>query len=228
MLSSGTNLKYVAVARSSDQVIIASYVADKNDLNRSSYLSSVEEVLKAPDFQYKVSQGSRYRLSGEVNAFYFTIDNNQLVYACIAAMNYPERLVFPMLNKIASEFSTSLGQRSLTAGTDELSKSSEKIFAKNLSEYEKPEDKDKLSSVMSKVEDVKMTMHDNIDGMMRNLDHSEQVEQTTAKLHEQAKIFDSQARTIKRQEQWKNIKLSLIIGGIALLVLILIIVSAKN
>ena len=68
-------------------------------------------------------------------------------------------------------------------------------------------------------------MHSNIDGMLRNLDQTEQVEKTTAKLHEQAKLFDQQARIIKRQEQWKNLKLTLLIGGIILIVIIILVVS---
>lgn len=95
-------------------------------------------------------------------------------------------------------------------------------------EYDDPTKKDKLAAVQSKVEDVKLTMHSNIDGMLKNLEHTDQVEKTTAKLHEQAKLFDQQARTIKRQEQWKNLKLTLLIGGIVLIVIIVLVVSLVN
>ena len=222
------NIKYVAVARANDQVIIASHVASKGDTNVSQYENSVKEVLSAPDFQYKVTQGSRYRLVGEVNAFNFTVDQQQFVYICITAIKYPERLVFPMLNSLAPKFKQEAGERALQCNPNELSKKVEGVFVNLLNEYDDPTKKDKLSSVMSTVEGVKLTMHNNIDGMLRNLDQTEQVERTTAKLHEQARLFDSQARTIKRQEQWKNMRMSLLIGGVALLIFILIIVSLTN
>ena len=217
------NIKYLAVARASDQVIVASFVAFKNDANLSQYQNSVKEVLNAPDFQYKVTQGSRYRLVGEVNAFNFTVDQQQLVYICITAINFPERMIFPMLNELAPKFKKELGEKALQCNPDELSRKAEGIFSAMVTEFDDPTKKDKLSSVMSKVEDVKLTMHNNIDGMLRSLDQSEQVERTTAKLHEQARLFDNQARTIKRQEQWKNMKMSLLIGGVVLLIVILLI-----
>lgn len=221
-------MKYLAVARASDQVVIASYLALKSDTNVSQYESSVKEVLGAPDFQYKVTQGSRYRLVGDVNAFNFTTDEHQFVYICIAAISYPERLIFPMLNDLAPNFKQEFGQQARTCGANELSRKTEAVFNKAVAEYDDPAKKDKLSSVMSKVEDVKLTMHNNIDGMLRNLDQTEQVERTTAKLHEQARMFDNNARTIKRQEQWKNMKLTLLIGGIAVFIVVLFAISMTD
>lgn len=204
---------------------MSTYASIKNDTNIASYESSVKEVLEAPDFQFKVTQGSRYRLVGEVNAFNFTIDDKQIVYICITTIKYPERLVFPMLKELSPKFQEACGDKIAAATPNQLSKKCEPIFLKLVKEYDDASKKDKLSSVMSKVEDVKLSMHNNIDGMLRNLDQTERVEKTTAKLHEQARLFDSQARTIKRQEQWKNMKLTLMIGGIAVLILILLVIA---
>lgn len=219
------NIKYVAVARSSDQVTVASYMPEKGDHNSDQYHNAVQEVLSAPDFQYKVTPGSRYRLVGDINAFNFTTDAQQRVYIVITTIDYPERLVFPLINEIIPQFKQELGDKALTCEGNALTKKTEPLFSKLVNEYDDPSKKDKLSAVISKVEDVKLTMHSNIDGMLRNIDHTEQVEKTTAKLHEQAKLFDQQARDIKRQEQWKNMKIMLIIGGIVSIVLIVIIVT---
>lgn len=73
------NIKYVAVARSSDQVTVASYMPERGDHNSDQYHNAVQEVLSAPDFQYKVTPGSRYRLVGDINAFNFTTDAQQRV-----------------------------------------------------------------------------------------------------------------------------------------------------
>lgn len=178
--------------------------------------------MSAPDFQSKVTQGSRYRLVGELNAFNFTVDGS-LVFICITSLQYPERLVFTLLNDLAPKFKANLGSSAETSLAGGLDKKAQNMFSATVKEYNDPTKKDKLSSVMSKVEDVKLTMHNNIDGMLRNLDQTEQVEQTTAKLHEQARLFDNQARTIKRQEQWKNMKLTIMIGGIFVFMVILLV-----
>lgn len=146
----------------------------------------------------------------------------------ITTIDYPERLVFPLINDIIPQFKQEHGDKALTCEANALTKKTEALFSKLVKEYDDPTKKDKLSAVISKVEDVKLTMHSNIDGMLRNIDHTEQVEKTTAKLHEQAKLFDQQARTIKRQEQWKNMKLMLIIGGIVVVVLIIIIAALAS
>jgi len=225
MEGSGRNIKYVAVARSTDQVTVASYMPEKGDHNSDQYLNAVQEVLSAPDFQYKVTPGSRYRLVGDINAFNFTTDAQQRVYIVITSIDYPERLVFPMINDIIPAFKQDFGDKALTCEANALNKKTESMFSKLVEEYDDPAKKDKLSAVIAKVEDVKLTMHSNIDGMLRNIDHTEQVEKTTSKLHEQAKLFDQQARTIKKQEQWKNMKMMLVIGGISAIVLIIIIIS---
>ena len=165
---------------------------------------------------------------GQVNAFNFTTDDKQFVYICIAAISYPERLVFPLLNELSKKFVLANEATAKTCGAGELSKKTNSLFSQFVTEYDDPTKKDKLSSVKAKVEGVKLTMHNNIDGMLRNLDQTEQVERTTAKLHEQARMFETNAGIIKRQEQWKNMKLTLIIGGIAVIILILIFVSLFN
>lgn len=98
------NIKYVAVARAADQVTVASYMPEKSDHNSEQYQNAVQEVLSAPDFIYKVTPGSRYRLVGDINAFNFTTDAQQRVYVVITLISYPERLVFPLINEIVPLF----------------------------------------------------------------------------------------------------------------------------
>lgn len=218
------NIKFVAVGRASDGELAAAYVAQKGDYEVDKYHNACREVLGAPDFQYKVTPGSRYRMVGDLMAFNFTTDVQQRVYIVITVANYPERLVFPMINELIPQFKQEFGDRALTCEKGALNKKVESMFSKLVKEYDDPSQKDKLSQVANKVEDVKLTMHSNIDSMLRNIDKSEQIETDTQRLQDQARLFDKQAATLKRREQWKNMRLSLIIGGIILLILIILIV----
>ena len=186
----------------------------------------MREVLKAPDFQYKVTPGSRYRLVGDVNAFNFTTDNQNRVYIVITATTYPERLAFPMINELLRKFKEANGDRSLHCAEQALSKKCAATFKALCDDYEDPTRKDKVAAVAAQVDDVKLTMHKNIDGMLSNLEKANKIEEDTKRLQDQAKLFDKQARTLKRREQCKNWKLTCIIGGLILLVLIIILWSA--
>ncbi|GBG32148.1 Vesicle-associated membrane protein 7 [Hondaea fermentalgiana] len=225
----GRNIMFVAVARATDKVIVASFVARDGDYNKPQYFNTVNEVLSAPDFESKVAPGSRYRLVGDVNAFNFTTDQQQRVYVAITTSEYPERLVFPMLNEVIKRFQAELGDRVATAQEGGLNKKAKSLFSAVVRDYDDPSKKDKLSAVQSKVNDVKLTMQSNIDGMLRNLDKTERIETDTQALQDQARLFDTQATRLHRSERWKSIKLTLIIGSIILVVLIILIVSlARN
>merc|ERR1712192_28205 len=106
-----------------------------------------------------------------------------------------------------------------------LNKAAEGLFSSLVKDYQDPSSKDKLSSIQSQVEDVKVTMGSNIQGMLRNLKTTENIEDDTKRLQDQARLFDRQAATLKRREQWKHWKLNMLIGGIILLVIIILGVS---
>lgn len=222
------NILFVAVARASDGVLVASYLPQKGDYNVDKYHNAVQEVLSAPDFQYKVTPGSRYRLVGDVNAFNFTTDVQQRVYIVITMADYPERLVFPMINDLIPKFRQEFGEKALTCQQGHLNRKVESLFSKLVDEYDDPASKDKIASVQAKVDDVKIAMSKNIDGMLANMEKTENIETDTQRLQDQARLFDKQASTLKRREQWKNWKLSLIIGSIILIILIILIVTLAN
>ena len=60
---------------------------------------------------YSTYAGSRYRLVGDINAFNFTLDNQQRVYIVITAKDYPERLVFDMINQFIPSFKKDCGDK---------------------------------------------------------------------------------------------------------------------
>lgn len=214
----------MAVARANDGVIVASHVAQKDDFDHGKYRSACEEVISAPDFRHKVVSGSRYRMVGDFMAFNFTTDPQNRVFIVITAAEYPERLVFPMINSVAEEFTKSFGPGSLTCGQGALSKKATSMFARFVQEYEDPSTKDKLSQVAAKVDDVKLTMHSNIDSMLRNLDQTQQIETDTERLQDQARLFDRQANSLKRREQWRNMKFTIIIGLIVVIIIVILLV----
>jgi len=216
------NVKYIAVARATDNAIVASYV-QRGDSDEKGYVKALNDVLAAPDFSFKVTPNSRYRLTGDMNAFNFVVDKEKRVYVVITGTSYPERVAFLLLQDIMKRFKSDCGERSLSCGAGALNRKCNATFAKFATEYNDPKSKDKVLAVQSQVDDVKLTMHKNIDGMLSNLEKTSKIEEDTKRLQDQARLFDKQATKLKRRECWKSWKLTLIVGLLICLLIGLII-----
>ena len=79
-----------------------------------------------------------------------------------------------------------------------------------------------MSQVMREVDQVKGVMSDNINQAMSNLESTEQLDQKTQDMKQQSNMFNKQAKTAKNQMWWKNMKLNIIIGCIAVVILFII------
>lgn len=146
----------------------------------------MREVLAAPDFSNKVSAGARYRLVGDVNAFNFTTDAEHRVYIVISAFDYPERLVFPMINELVLKFKQEFGPQSLSCPAGALDGKARSMFKALADDYDDPTKRDKLAQVQAQVQGVKLTMGKNLDNMLKNIDKAKDIEESSAQLQAQA------------------------------------------
>ena len=120
-----SNILYIAVARATDNVIVASLA--QPDAEKAA-VKKLREVLDAPDFSYKVTPNSRYRLTGDKLDFNFVVDKEKRVYVVITKCNYPERVAFAMLNEMMKQFRAQCGERSLSVGANGLSRKMKHFF----------------------------------------------------------------------------------------------------
>lgn len=86
--------------------------------------------------------------------------------------------------------------------------------------------------MMSSVEKVKDQMGENIAGMLDNQGKAEQLNAKTDQLNQQADVFKKRSGDLKKQMKWKNMKMTLIlvglVVGIILVVVVPMIIKAKN
>jgi len=200
------NIKFVAVGRAIDRVLVAHLTVNKADPD-TQYLTAVKEVLSAPDFSNKVQTGARYRLAGEVNAFNFTTDAEHRIFIVISGQDYPERIVFPMINDLVTKFKKEFATSSLTCAPGGLNEKARKLFAQLVEDYDDPSKKDKLAQVQSSVQDVKLNMHRNMDVLLNNIDKGKAIEASSIRLQDQASLFDQRATQLKRKERCKAYKM---------------------
>jgi len=217
-------LKFLAVARVSSKDIVASLVVDSRD-NPEQYQNTVMEVLGAPGFAGKVTAGARYRLAGDVNAFNFTIDQEQRVYVLISALEYPERLAFQLINEMIPKFQQEFGAAALTSPAKGLDGKARKMFQTLVEQYNDPARMDKLARVQKQVDDTTSRMGASLNQMLANIDKAQDIEESSNQLRSQADMFQRQSTTLRRQELWKKYQTTAMIVCFVLVVILLLIVA---
>ncbi|KAJ0407644.1 hypothetical protein P43SY_010185 [Pythium insidiosum] len=222
------NVKFLAIARATDKTLVACYVHTSSkkpqvDLNELGvYKDMLSKVIRAPTWKSQVTPNGRHSLECDPNKFHFTMDNDELVFAAITVKDYPIRLAFQMIAAVQQEIVPKFGSKALTCRENGLDKDCHKLLATIAATYDDRTKVDKLSEVMQQVDSVKSVMHNNIQVVLSNTEKMEVVEQKTNDLNEQAKVFRNTGRKLRKEMWWKNVRLTLAIGLVVILVLLII------
>jgi hypothetical protein len=230
VVDAGDQLLFVAVGRLSDKAFLGSWVAKSVEYQTNQFVGAVREVVNSPGFKAQADNGARVYVAASSSALCITTDDVRF-YAVVTTSDYPQRLAFPMLDEVAARFiqNSSLVSKYETCKEFGLNKKFKKLVAEVVDEYNDPAKKDKLSAVQQKVDAVKLQMHSNINGMLRNIDKTEQMEKDAQDLENGAKVFQKTAGDLQKRELWKSRKLTLIIAAIiAIIITILIITLVKG
>jgi len=158
-------------------------------------------------------------------------DQHQIVYgadidglccATITGTQYPSRVAIAMLQDAYSDFSSKFGDAAKTAAENSLSKKAKSILQNVCKKYEDPSSVDKTQKILGQVDAVKGQMQDNIASMLKNTEKAEDMAAKSEQLNEQASVFKKRSTDLKKQMQWKNLKMTLILGGIILVIVLAI------
>jgi len=158
-------------------------------------------------------------------------DQHQIVYgadmdglccATITGTQYPSRVAIAMLQDLYKDFSSKYGDAAKTAAENSLSKKAKSILQDVCKKYEDPSSVDKTQKILGQVDAVKGHMQDNIASMLKNTEKAEDMAAKSEQLNEQASVFKKRSTDLKKQMQWKNLKMTLILGGLLLLIVLAI------
>lgn len=226
------NVKFLAVARASDKVIVCTYMhnpsrkttVDVKEL--TTYKEMLGKVIRAPTWKTQVSPNGRHSLECDTNKFHFTMDNDELVFAAITVKDYPIRLAFQMIAAMQQEIVPKLGSKALTCKENGLDRDCAKPLSTIAAAFDDRTKVDKISEVMNQVDGVKSVMHNNIQVVLSSTEKMEVVEQKTNDLNEQAKVFRNTGRKLRKEMWWRNVRLTIAIAFCAVLVLLIILALA--
>lgn len=91
---------------------------------------------------------------------------------------------------------------------------------------------DKTSSLIGKVDEVKVQMQDNISAMLKNTEQAESLAERSDQLNEQASVFKKKSTDLRKQMRCKNLKMTvilvLLVAGVLAIILVPLIMRAKN
>ena len=150
----------------------------------------------------------------------------------MTGLRYPSRVAIKMLQELYKEFNSKFADDVKTAPTNSLSKKSKTLLAEFCKKYEDPKNVDKAQSVLGQVDKVKDQMGSNIAGMLKNTEKAETLAEKSDQLNEQANVFKKRSGELKKEMRWKNLKMTLIlvglVVGILLVILVPLIIKAKN
>lgn len=209
-------VKYIAVARNKE--LLCSYMNPevKDSEIYDGYVKMANSVLSAPTWHEQVLVGTTHSLSCAPNKFHFTMDKEERVYIVIAESSCPARSCFQLLSKLRGCIEMDYGTKSLQCNAMGLQKC---MKAKVNSLFKMEESK--IQQVGKKIDDVTITMSENIQNVLKNTETLESVEGKTNQLNQQAKVFRATGTSLQRQLWWKNIKLNIIIAMAIIIVFIL-------
>lgn len=164
-------------------------------------------------------------------------DQHQIVYgadidglccATITGTQYPSRVAIGMLQDLYTDFSAKYGDAAKTAAENSLSKKAKSILQAVSKKFEDPSAVDKTSKILGQVDAVKGQMQDNIADMLKNTEKAEDMAAKSEQLNEQASVFKKRSTDLKKQMQWKNLKMTLLLGGIVLVIVLSITIPLVN
>ena len=177
----GGAISYVCIARADSKQVVASW----SGTHASEFRESVRKVLEAPDFSVKAVPGKRFKLDGGFNTVWFITDNARVVWLAITNKGYPERTLFGMLEDLQQEVAQTQYADRLAMGSEGgYTKSLKKILMGKAREYADPANKDDLKRVMAQVDEVKFKMQENFDIVLKNLETSEQIVESSGEFGE--------------------------------------------
>jgi vesicle-associated membrane protein 7 len=201
----------------------------QSDEHQVVYGADIEGICKCHCCTVLESMKSLYPAVGIMTMMHFRTNvllfSSYQGYCVITGLKYPNRIAIKFLEELGAEFQSTIGHAEMKKAKENsltTKKDSKKILQALCKKFESPQSADKTHKVLAQVDKVKEQMQDNISGMMKNQESAESLNEKSAQLSEQASVFKTNAKTLKKAMWWKNMKTTLCLACVCIVVVILI------
>jgi hypothetical protein len=236
MTSSGKEVKFLAVARKSDKSILASHIASAD--RSYDYVANVTKVLNSPGWASVTTD--KLSLDDPPNVFYVSIDEGGRVFIVITSKGYPSRYIYGsadgntrgILAELKKQFVERFGDASLTCPAGGLNSKASGILKGLTTEFNDIQNMDKLANVQAKVEGVKSVMASSINQALKNTEKLEDIDDKAVVLADSANKFKSSTGSLKRNMQWRYIRMiilmTLLVGAVLAIIIVPLVLTNKK
>jgi hypothetical protein len=152
-------------------------------------------------------------ISGNGNKYYFITYTPNILFLVYVDEEYPERLVFQMLDEVKNEGILSM----INDSTRELDPNGRQKLKEVIEKYQDKDNLDRIGAIQNDVNEVKVEVKKNIDKMVENVEDVQKLEEKSNLLKDASKDYEKNSEELKRITCWQNFKLWIILIIIVLL-----------
>mmetsp|Transcript_15962 Transcript_15962/g.17722 ORF Transcript_15962/g.17722 Transcript_15962/m.17722 type:complete len:264 (+) Transcript_15962:31-822(+) len=158
----------------------------------------------------------------ERHYFHYIVDDS-IIYMCMADEGFGRRIPFAFLDDIKSRFASTYGGRGHTAHAYEMNADFARVLEKQMDYFSNNQNADRIRSVKGKINEVNKILVQNIEKVLERGESIELLVDATERLNTGSLNFKKKSTALKKAMWWKNIKILIILGVVAVVVIYIII-----
>ena len=219
-LDGGPKVAFVAVGVADDRTLLAWSTAQGAQVE----LDGVRAAISRRQMR-DIETGKHYNFSTNGQTWHVVGDDRGLLFLAVTAISYPLRHASGLLTELASQIQGRIADKALAIQMEGgLNVDAKPLLGKLISKYSDLSRVDQLHATMTKVEAVKVVMQDSIELALQNCVALESIDQKADELQNQAGMFKTRAKNLRRQMWWKKCKMQLLVAFLVIVILCVIIV----
>ena len=216
LMDDKTPIRYLLIGDTTNNKIITEFSIGSQQKEKKEINQIFTKLCKSSSKKYD----ERNKVSSKNENYYFIQYKPDLLYIILANNQYPERLVFELIEKIHADKIAEM----VNDETRELNPSGRQALKALVDSYQEVKNKNKIAEIQASVDLVKDDIKKNINKMVKNLEDVEDLQNKSDNLRNEAKIYNDNSITLRKVTWWQNFKLWIIIGGIILIIIAIILI----
>ena len=216
LMDDKTPIRYLLIGDTTNNKIITEFSIGSQQKAKKEINQIFTKLCKSSSKKYD----ERNKVSSKNENYYFIQYKPDLLYIILANNQYPERLVFELIEKIHAYKIAEM----VNDETKELNPSGRQALKALVDSYQEVKNKNKIAEIQASVDLVKDDIKKNINKMVKNLEDVEDLQNKSDNLRNEAKIYNDNSITLRKVTWWQNFKLWIIIGGIILIIIAIILI----
>jgi len=208
---------FIGVARYSDKVIVAG-----KDFQEDIPTSTVQGLFNNIQGEMTTNQPVSFasgNKSWHMRRGSESDPTGLLIYVVGADKDYPIRVASQCHEELSRTFMAKAGKSWESAKEGGLNGSCEKLLSTVIQKYDDLATVSPAHAVQGKIDNVTNQMSANIKGALANTEKLEDMEAQTEALRNSAGIFKNNAHVLRKKMWWKDLKMRLLIAGIAIAII---------